>query len=66
MEYHNPISFFEIGESIAYTAKQAIMAAAATVAAANDEVVDPEAPATRKAYDIKTKGVFFQTINTLI
>ena len=42
------------------------MADAVAVAAAADEVIDPEAPTTRKAYDIKTKHVFVQTIDTLI
>ena len=51
---------------IAYTAKQAIAADTAVMAAAADEAVDPEAPATRMAYDIKTKFVFVQTIDTLI
>ena len=39
---------------------------AATVAAADDEVIDPKTPATRKAYDIKKKRDFVQTIDTLI
>ena len=42
------------------------MANTAAVAAADDEVVDPKAPTTRKAYEIKTKRVFVQTIDTLI
>ena len=42
------------------------MTNAATVAATDDEVVDPEAPVTRKSYSIKTKWVFVQTIDTLV
>jgi len=37
-----------------------------TIATTQDEVIDPEAPVTRKSYDIKTKLVFIQTIDTLI
>ena len=42
------------------------MTNAADVAATQDEVVDPEAPVTGKSYDIKTKRVFVQTIDTLV
>ena len=42
------------------------MTNAATMAATQDEVVDPEAPVTRKSYDIKPKRVFVQTIDTLV
>ena len=42
------------------------MANTTAVAAADDDVIDPKAPATRKAYDIKTKHDFVQTIDTLI
>jgi hypothetical protein len=42
------------------------MTNAATVAATDDEVVDPEAPVTSKSYGIKMKCVFVQTIGTLI
>jgi hypothetical protein len=42
------------------------MTNAAAVATTQDEVVDPEAPLTRKSYDIKTKRVFVQTIDTLV
>jgi hypothetical protein len=42
------------------------MTNAAAAAATDDEVVDPETPVTRKSYDIKTKRVFVQTIDTLI
>ena len=39
----------------------------AAPAAVTDVVaVDPEAPETRKSYDIKTKRVFVQTIDTLV
>jgi hypothetical protein len=42
------------------------MTNAAAMAATQDEVIDPEAPVTRKSYDIKTKWVFVQTIDTLV
>jgi hypothetical protein len=42
------------------------MANAVATAATDDKVIDPEAPATRKAYDIKMKHVIVQTIDTLI
>ena len=42
------------------------MTNAAAVATTQDEVVDPEAPLTRKSYDIKTKRVFVQTIDMLV
>ena len=42
------------------------MTDAAAAAATDDEVVDPEAPVTRKSYDIKTKCYFVQTIDELI
>ena len=42
------------------------MTNAAAVAATQDEVIDPEAPVSRKSYDIKTKCVFVQTIDTLV
>ena len=41
-------------------------ATAATTATTQDEVLDPEAPVTRKSYDIKTDHVFVQTIDTLV
>jgi len=42
------------------------MTNAAAAAATQDEVVDPEAPLTRKSYDFKTKRVFVQTIDMLV
>ena len=42
------------------------MTNAAAAAATQDEVIDPETPVTRKSDDIKTEGVFVQTIDTLV
>ena len=42
------------------------MTDAAAATTTQDEVVDPDAPVTRKSYDIKTKRVLVQTINTLM